>query len=71
MYAGATRVVASLWGVDDIATSELMARFYKTMQRDKLSPSAALRAAQIQMLQQKHWNSPFYWAAFQIHGEWR
>jgi CHAT domain-containing protein len=71
MYAGATRVVASLWSVNDIATSELMGRFYRTMQREKLSPSAALRAAQIQMLQQKHWNSPFYWAAFQIHGEWR
>lgn len=71
MYAGSARVVASLWSVDDIATSELMARFYTIMQRDKLPAAAALRVAQIQMLRQERWNSPFYWAAFQIHGEWR
>lgn len=71
MYAGAMRVVASLWSVDDVATSELMARFYKAMERDKLPPAAALRMAQIQMLRQQKWKSPFYWSAFQIHGEWR
>jgi CHAT domain-containing protein len=71
MYAGASRVVASLWSVDDIATSELMAHFYKAMQQSGLRPAAALRAAQIQMLHQERRKSPFYWAAFQIHGEWR
>jgi CHAT domain-containing protein len=70
MYAGATRVVASLWSVNDAATSELMARFYKEMLYGKMRPAAALRAAQIQMLRQKRWSSPFYWAAFQVHGEW-
>jgi len=71
MYAGATRVVASLWSVDDSGTSELMARFYKAMERDHLRPAAALRVAQIQMLRQQRWKSPFYWAAFQIHGDWQ
>jgi CHAT domain-containing protein len=71
MYAGAMRVVASLWSVDDSGTSELMTRFYKTMERDNLPPASALRAAQIQMLRQQRWKSPFYWAAFQIHGDWR
>jgi CHAT domain-containing protein/Tfp pilus assembly protein PilF len=71
MYAGATRVVASLWNVNDAATSELMARFYKEMQQEKVKPAAALRAAQIQMWKQKMWMSPYYWAAFQIQGDWR
>jgi CHAT domain-containing protein len=31
MYAGATRVVASLWKMDDVASAELMARFYREM----------------------------------------
>jgi len=71
MYAGATRVVASLWSVNDAATSELMARFYKEMQQGKMKPAAALRAAQIQMWRQKMLTLPYYWAAFQIQGDWR
>src|SRR5258708_22064439 len=71
MYAGASRVMASLWSVNDAATSELMARFYKALERDRMRPAAALRAAQIQMWRQKLWRSPYYWAAFQIQGEWR
>src|SRR5262249_9618339 len=48
LYAGAKRVVASLWEVNDKATSELMTRFYKGMLGEKrLSPAAALRAAQL------------------------
>jgi CHAT domain-containing protein/Tfp pilus assembly protein PilF len=71
MYAGASRVVASLWNVSDVGTSELMARFYKAMEQDKLRPAAGLRAAQIQMWKQKQWRSPYYWAAFQLQGEWK
>ena len=71
MYAGASRVVASLWNVDDLATSELMAEFYRAMERDKMRPAAALRKAQIALWKQKSWHSPYYWAAFQIQGEWR
>ncbi len=71
MYAGATRVVASLWGVSDWATSELMEHFYRAMEQQHMRPAAALRAAQIQMWKQNTWKSPYYWAAFQIQGEWR
>jgi len=71
MYAGATRVVASLWKIDDLATAELMAEFYIAMERDGMRPAAALRAAQIHMWKQQRWSSPYYWAAFQIHGEWK
>lgn len=71
MYAGATRVVASLWSVSDEATAELMARFYRLMQVNKMRPAAALRASQIAMWQQDRWKSPYYWAAFQIQGDWK
>jgi CHAT domain-containing protein len=71
MYAGASRVVASLWKIDDLATAELMKYFYQAMEQRKLRPAAALRAAQIEMWKQKHWSSPYYWAAFQLHGEWK
>jgi CHAT domain-containing protein len=71
MYAGALRVVASLWQVDDVATSELMQRFYRGMLRDGLRPAAALRAAQIEMWKQRQWQSPYYWGAFVLQGEWK
>jgi len=71
MYAGSPRVVASLWQVDDAATAELMKRFYRGMFQEKLPPSAALRAAQIDMLKRKHWQAPYYWSAFVLQGEWR
>jgi CHAT domain-containing protein/tetratricopeptide (TPR) repeat protein len=70
MHAGASRVVASLWSVNDLATSELMAKFYRIMQEEKVSPARALRKAQIEVWKQKRWRSPYYWAAFQIQGEW-
>jgi CHAT domain-containing protein len=71
MYAGAPRVVASLWTVDDTASAELMTRFYKKILKEKLPPSAALRAAQVEMWKETTWKSPSYWAAFVLQGEWR
>lgn len=72
MYAGAARVVASLWKVDDEATAELMKRFYqKMLGPEKLRPAAALRAAQISMWKEKRWQSPYFWAAFVLQGEWK
>jgi CHAT domain-containing protein len=71
MYAGAPRVVVSLWSVNDQATAELMARFYRSMLKDNLPPAAALRAAQISVMSDQRWQSPFYWAAFTLQGEWR
>ena len=71
MYAGAKRVVASHWKVDDEATGELMARFYEEMFKQHRSPAAALRQAQLAMRQYDRWQSPFYWAAFVLQGEWK
>jgi CHAT domain-containing protein/tetratricopeptide (TPR) repeat protein len=71
MYAGAPRVVASLWRVDDRATAELMRRFYEGMLgKHKLSAAAALRAAQMKMWE-GGWENPAFWAAFTLQGEWR
>jgi CHAT domain-containing protein len=71
MYAGAARVVASLWQVDDVATAELMSLFYQGVLKKNLPPATALRAAQVQMRKQKRWQEdPYFWGAFQLQGEW-
>ncbi|MEG3880634.1 CHAT domain-containing protein [Microcoleus sp. herbarium7] len=71
MYAGAQRVGVSLWNVDDEGTSVLMQKFYQKMLQEKLAPAAALRAAQMELMSQEKWKSPYYWAAFMLQGEWK
>ncbi|MBE9145054.1 CHAT domain-containing protein [Planktothrix mougeotii] len=73
MYAGASRVVVSLWRVDDQATSQLMMKFYQGILEQKLSPIAALRQAQIKMQQNEtsEWIPPYYWSGFTLQGEWQ
>ena len=70
-YAGAPRVVVSLWDVEDVATAELMTCFYRGMLVKKFSPAQALQAAQVSMLKEQRYSAPFYWAAFTLQGEWR
>jgi CHAT domain-containing protein len=71
MHAGASRVLASLWRVDDEATGELMGHFYTALLRDGLAPAAALQKAQLALRMQNRWSHPFYWAAFVLQGDWK
>lgn len=71
LYAGAERVMVSLWNVNDESTAELMARVYDGLLKRDLRPAAALREAQISMLADPRRAAPYYWAGFVIQGEWR
>ena len=71
LYAGAPRVVASLWQIDDRTSAEMMKRFYEGMLARGERPAAALRIAQVEMWRTKGWEAPYYWAAFTLQGEWR
>jgi CHAT domain-containing protein/predicted negative regulator of RcsB-dependent stress response len=68
-YAGARSVLASLWEVDDASTAELMRRFYGHLGRGR-SKAEALRLAQVDLLRQRPTAAPFFWAGFQLTGEW-
>jgi CHAT domain-containing protein len=70
-FAGARSVLASLWGVADYTTARFMERFYRYLRNGK-SKDEALRAAQIDQIRQKGGSShPFFWAAFELNGDWR
>lgn len=70
MYAGARRVMVSLWDVPDEATAQLMARFYQELLGPRRAPAtAALRAAQVRAWREGRWPAPYYWAGFVIQGE--
>jgi CHAT domain-containing protein len=67
--AGARRVVASLWPVDDDATRSLMTAFYANLGRG-LPVSAALREAQLKVLDGRgDASNPYYWAGWTISGD--
>lgn len=68
MYAGSPQVLASLWSIRDRATADLMSRFYDGVLRRHLTPAAALRSAQLSMMQDARWKDPYYWAAFTLQG---
>lgn len=67
LVAGASRVVASLWPVDDAVAAEFMQAFYAALVAGQ-TPAAALQAAQIELMPRHP--HPFYWAAFTLHGGW-
>ncbi len=76
-YAGARSVLASLWSVSDESTAELMKRFYRYLKAGN-SKDEALRAAQMDLIKPVKGNNsvserahPFYWAAFQLTGDWK
>jgi CHAT domain-containing protein len=71
MHAGAPRVVASLWNVNDQATANLMKLFYQRMLKDGMRPAAALRAAQTAMWKTEPNVVPYRWGAFILQGDWR
>jgi CHAT domain len=67
LVAGAARVVASLWPVDDEVTGQFMARFLVALSRG-IPPAQALRLAQVALMRQHA--HPFHWAAFTLQGGW-
>ena len=71
MYAGAPRVMASLWKVEDKPTAQLMRRFYLHLLKEGLPPAAALRQAQLDLFRDTQWNAPYYWGSFVLQGEWK
>jgi CHAT domain-containing protein/tetratricopeptide (TPR) repeat protein len=70
LYAGAHRVVASLWPVDDEAMAELWRLFYAGWLRSpEQSPSEILRQAELELRASHRWHSPYYWATLVLQGE--
>lgn len=70
-HAGASSVLVSLWDVDDEATPDFMEQFYRGLYQNRLSPPEALRQAQLWMSHHPRWSSPYYWAGFELQGDWR
>jgi len=72
MFAGAPRVIASLWDVEDEPTQALMNEFYRLWDgKDALGAAAALKAAQAYVRTHPthpEWKDPTHWAAWVLWG---
>lgn len=58
---GAGSVIGTLWSVSDAATAALMDSFYRHLHGGDGS-SAALRAAQLELIASRRFSEPYYWA---------
>lgn len=68
--AGARSALASLWSINDEATSMLMSEFYLQLKKTSNSKAKALQLAQQKMLSDERFNNPAYWAPFILIGNW-
>jgi len=68
--AGAASVLSSLWSVPSKSTEELMISFYRHM-KEGMDKAHALRAAQLEVMNTSGYTQPWYWAAFNLMGDWR
>ena len=66
LRAGARRVVAGLWDVDDRSTAELMDALYARLAEGDLPPDALRQAKLAQLGRGGTTAKPYYWAPFQV-----
>jgi CHAT domain-containing protein len=68
--AGARSVLSTQWTVEDASAARLVERFYRGL-HGGLDAAAALRAAQLATRRRPATAHPYYWASFQLDGDWR
>ncbi|MCB0063424.1 MAG: CHAT domain-containing protein, partial [Caldilineaceae bacterium] len=69
-YAGSPAVLATNWRVDDESVATFFEHFYQHL-REKHTTAEALRLAQIEILNNPATASPYYWAAFNLYGDYQ
>lgn len=68
--AGARSALASLWFINDEASSILISDFYRALNTPSNSKAKALQEAQLKFLSDPQWAHPGYWAPFLLIGSW-
>ena len=68
--AGARSALATLWFINDEASSLLVKTFYEQLQDPSASKAVALQRAQIELIQDPAYRHPSYWAPFLLLNDW-
>jgi len=69
LKAGARSALATLWFINDEATSVLVSEFYRQLQNTNISKAKALQNAQL-IVREKGYKHPSLWAPFLLIGNW-
>ena len=81
IQSGARSTLATLWSVEDASTTELISNFYQELKKSEETKLAALRNAQLSLIESLRENPPFaelkdlpphpyYWAPYVLVGNW-
>lgn len=68
--AGARSALATLWFINDEASSELVSEFYRHLHDSSISKARALQLAQLKLLSEQLYEHPAYWSAFLLLNNW-
>jgi CHAT domain-containing protein/uncharacterized protein HemY len=68
--AGARSALATLWHIDDPASSALIAEFYRQLRDPSISRATALQRAQLHLLRDPRYQHPGYWSPFLLINNW-
>lgn len=68
--AGARSALATLWFVNDEASSALVVEFYRQLKNPAFSKAQALRQAQLKLMENPDFQHPIYWAPFLLLNNW-
>lgn len=68
--AGARSALATLWHVNDQASSMLVEKFYRELNDPSVSRSVALQRAQLDLIRDPRYEHPGYWSPFLLINNW-
>ena len=68
--AGARSAVATLWFINDQASSQLVTEFYRQLRNPDISKARALQQAQLTLVNDRRYQHPGYWSPFLLIGNW-
>lgn len=69
MYAGTPSVLSTLWSVADASTARFITLFYQALRKPGADKGGAMQTAQLALM--KAYPHPYYWAPFQLLGDWQ
>ncbi|MCP4266424.1 MAG: CHAT domain-containing protein [Candidatus Brocadiaceae bacterium] len=68
--AGARSAIATLWYINDQASSVLISEFYRQIQDRSISRSVALQRAKLKLIKDQRYSHPCYWSPFLLINNW-